>query len=462
MKLKNLSFNKKKCAALLTAVGLSLCKGGISEILSYNGVTTLTNGKDAVVYFSYGTSEDDYSYVSCEDKIGYVKNCYINWDRLSLNNDFVEVNKDYKIEVDSTHLLQYPNSDAPEVGLINKDTIVKVVAKSNDGWCVVNGENYTGFVHESAFIPTKETILYAKITGNNINVRSSASTKKDNIIGFCDVTDTFRILGKENDWYIVDYLGETGYISSQFVKEIDYSKEETDVKKIVYLSCDSPFYSDTNYNIMTYLPQYQNAFVMEEVGEFYKVRIDGIEGYINKNNTKKLSKTFVLVDLSRQILKVYKNNEEVFRTHIISGRKSLPTHIGVFKIGHKVKGYQLTSDNYVDYWMEFDGNIGLHDASWQKDKYYKEVAVKAYDNYSSGFGREYPTEHGSHGCCNLKKADAKIVFGYVNVGDNVLVIGSNSLIKNRILTSNAYLNDLVLDVYEDYVEYDKIKIKKLV
>ena len=462
MKLKNLSFNKKKCAAILTAAGLCLCKVGVSEIISYNTKTTLTNGNDVMVYFSYGTSDDDYSYVSFEDKIGYIKNCYINRDYLYQNNDFTEINKDYKVEVDSTYLFQYPNSDAPEVGVINKDSVVRVIAKSNDGWCVVNVNNSTGFIHESAFIQKKETISYAKITGNNINVRSSASTKKDNIIGFCDITDTFRILSRENGWYIVDYLGQTGYISAQFVKEVNYTNEEIDVKKIVYMSCDSPFYSDLDYNIMSYLPQYQDAFVVDDVGDLYKVRIDGVEGYINKGDTEKLSKTFVLVDLSRQILKVYKNNEEVFRTHIISGRKSLKTHLGAFKIGHKVKGYQLTIDNYVDYWMEFDGNIGLHDADWQKDKYYKEVAIKAYDNYSSGLGKEYPTDHGSHGCCNLKKSDAKIIYNLVSVGDNVLVIGSNSLIKNRIITGNAYLNDLVLYYYDNYVEYDKIKIKKLV
>ena len=299
----------------------------------------------------------------------------------------------------------------------------------------------------------EDTITIAKLTKNNVNVRSSATTKEDNIIGFADVSDQFKILGYENDWYIVNYLGQRAYIKSDFIKEIEMNKDDLEIVRMAYLTCDTPFYKELNSTDIV-LPMYQNVSIIKEEGIYYKVMVDGIIGYVKKDNVKKLTNTCVIVDLSRQILRVYKSGDEIYRAHIISGRKSLQTVIGCFKIGHKVKGYQLTKDNYVDYWIEYDGNRGIHDASWQKNKYYNEVARHAYDNYTSGYGKTYPFKYGSHGCNNMKYNDVQVVYNLVSVGDNVLVIGPNSLVKEKLISK--------LNINYDYLWQDIVKVKKLV
>ena len=180
-------------------------------------------------------------------------------------------------------------------------------------------------------------IQVVKVKKNNVNVRSGPSTRSE-VIGFADITDRFEIIEKEGNWYKVHYLNTEGFIRRDMVREESIAKSDMTYIKIVYLTRESNFYSEANDNsqVLTTLPQYQNAFVISESNNFYRVMVDGVFGYIKKNNTKKLSNTCVIVDLPRQMLRVYKNNHEVGRYHIISGRKSMQTDIGCFTIGHRL------------------------------------------------------------------------------------------------------------------------------
>ena len=467
MKIKNLSINKR-IASVVVAVGFSLCAKASADIISYNqSGAKLSNGMDATLYFTTGTGDNDMAYISFgEGGVGYVYNKDIQYYDFCSNNDYMEVSGDMLVNKNDAYLYQEPIFDNQKiVGSLDKNSIVHVLAKNQDGWyAVINDKYQTGFIYESYLERIDErkdnlieTIRMAKITGNNVNVRSGPSTK-DSIIGFCDVTDCFKVIDYSNDWYMIDYLGKTGYVSKKYVKEINVDSKELKIKKQVYLKRDSSFYNlDGTYMIT--LPKYQNAFVLEEVGDYYKVKVDGIVGYIEKNNTKNLSSRCVVIDLSRQILRVFENNNEIMRAHIITGGETMQTNIGCFKIGHRVPNYQLTPTAFVKYWMQFDGNIGIHDASWQSDKNYADVASNAYSNFSKGKGKTYPSSHGSHGCNNMKEMDASFVYHTIKVGDNVLVIGPNDLIKNNIISKNNEL--MIMKAFIENNDYSKEKVKKL-
>ena len=326
------------------------------------------------------------------------------------------------------------NTKANIIGKVSTGDIFTYISHEGNWYLIdYNGQNaYISDSYANIIDANNTKVTMAKITGNNINIRSSSNMDTNNIIGFADITDSFRIIDKENEWYIIDYLGNIGYVNSKFVKETITDINNLNVIKMVYLTSDSALYDENKTYLIT-LPMYQYAKVISEDNSYYKINIDGIIGYIEKNNTKLLSNTFIVSDLGRQIVKVFKNNKEVYRAHIISGRKSMQTDLGIYKIGHKVKDYQLTSDNFVKYWIQYNGNEGYHDASWQKDKYFMEVAKNAYDNYNQGKLTTYPANHGSHGCNNLKLIDAKKIYDLVNVGDNVLVIKPNNLNKNQII-----------------------------
>lgn len=357
------------------------------------------------------------------------------------------------------------------IGSANNGDTFEYISHEN-GWYLINYQGRYAYVSDaySTEIMIDEnkinmqndninTVNMAKITGNNVNVRSSNSTNtNDNIIGFADVTDYFRIIDKQGDWYIVNYLGQNGYINQKYVQEKQVNEEDTLTKKMVYLTTSDYFYRDTNGTYMSILPEHQYASVIKEEHGYYKVRIDGVIGYINKRNTKDLTNTFIVSDLGRQICRVFKNNKEVYRAHIISGRQSMPTDLGVYKIGHKMRNYQLTQDNFVEYWMQYNGNEGYHDASWQKDSYFTEVSKKAYDNYMAGKILTYPACHGSHGCDNLKVNDAQIIYDLISVGDDVLIISPNSLMRDRLISE---LNNIKLQFNAKLIQETE-KVKKLV
>ena len=461
--MKKIFFNKKKIGALMLAAGISLCsRSGLAEIFSLNKETTLKDGRSVKVYFTTGMTANDYAYVSFDNAVGYLSNSEINYLEYGMNNYYSEV-LGSKMVLQDSFIYQTPNENSGVISNINKNEYVNLVAKNNDGWYVViTSNNLTGFIHENAFKEKVNQVLMAKITGNNVNVRSSASTKEKNVIGFADITDSFTILGKDGDWYIIDYLGNTGYINSKYVKETYVDEEELNIKKIVYVDYDTPFYSDTNGTVLSFLPRYQDATVIGEENGFYKVKIDGCIGFIDKRSTKNLSKNFTLVDLPRQRVRTFKNYKEVHRAHMISGRKSMPTEIGCFKIGHTLKDYQLTPDYVVKYWMQYNGDIGLHDASWQEHDYFVKVANDAYELFAKGKGITAPDYHPSHGCNNLEEIDAAIIYSYISVGDNVLVIGPNSLINDHVLSSlNSIIHQFVYYSLDEDI-LDNMKVKKLV
>lgn len=63
-------------------------------------------------------------------------------------------------------------------------------------------------------------------------------------------------------------------------------------------------------------------------------------------------------------------------------------------------------NDYVQYWMPFDGEIGFHDASWEKP---------------SAFGTGIYHTDGSHGCVHLPTAIAAWVYDWAPVGTTVTV-----------------------------------------
>lgn len=466
MKISNFEVNKKKVISLLFALGLCLCPKESLALLSYNSKEKLSNGQDVKVYFTTGDGPTDYAFVTLENQVGYIENQYIIFNSVP-NYDYEEKSGTLYTK-DNCNMYVEPSWNSLAIFSFTSNTPINLIAKSYDGWYAVFVNNQTGFIHENCLTNQMNSRKIAKITGNNVNIRSTPEKCK-NIIGFCDKTDKFVILGNYGDWYNIDYLGQSSYISSSFVREEMINENDLNYQKAVYLTRDSNFYRDVNGNYLTTLPMYQNAFVIEESGDYLKVMIDGVVGYISKNDTKTISTNFAVVDLGRQIIKVYHGTKEVFRAHIISGRKVLQSDMGYFKIGHHLRDYPLTSDHTVAFWMQYNGDEGIHDADWQKKKYFEEVAIAAYERFTKGMAQTYPSSRGSQGCINLTYEDAMIIFGLLNVGDHVLVIAPNNLVKNNLLSKRTMKVSELLNLkwtveklsQEKTCFYNKIKTKKI-
>ena len=103
---------------------------------------------------------------------------------------------------------------------------------------------------------------------------------------------------------------------------------------------------------------------------------------------------------------LYKDGGYFLTGSCVTGKDSTPTNIGLFSIRTKMREYDMQKYNvHVAYWMPFDGDIGLHDASWRKGQ----------------FGGTIYKKNGSHGCVNLPEDVAKTIYENVEKGTPVLV-----------------------------------------
>lgn len=121
-----------------------------------------------------------------------------------------------------------------------------------------------------------------------------------------------------------------------------------------------------------------------------------------------IGNTYVEINITRQYLWFYKGGKLITQGAIVTGNpnKGNSTKLGIYMLNYKEKGSTLIGHNYeaeVTYWMPFNGNIGIHDASWR---------------YS--FGREIYKRNGTHGCVNVSLYLAKKIFDNIEDGTPVI------------------------------------------
>ena len=119
--------------------------------------------------------------------------------------------------------------------------------------------------------------------------------------------------------------------------------------------------------------------------------------------------SYVEINLTAQHLYLYKNGSLVIDSEFVSGNpsKGNATHTGVFGVTYTEKNATLKGQNYatpVSFWMPFNGNEGMHDATWR-----------------SSFGGSIYKRNGSHGCVNLPYSVAQTIFENVSAGFPVFV-----------------------------------------
>lgn len=126
------------------------------------------------------------------------------------------------------------------------------------------------------------------------------------------------------------------------------------------------------------------------------------KGWVKGEND--IGDSYVEIDLTNQHLYVYENGEIILESDFVSGNMSNSnmTPAGVFGITYKKKNAVLRGEDYeapVNYWMPFNGNIGMHDATWRRK-----------------FGGDIYLTSGSHGCINLPLKNAAKIYEYVSTG----------------------------------------------
>lgn len=122
-----------------------------------------------------------------------------------------------------------------------------------------------------------------------------------------------------------------------------------------------------------------------------------------KKGKEDIGSTYIEIDLTNQHLYLYERGEVILETDLVSGSMNVPRNVtpqGVFGLTYKTRNAVLRGEDYetpVSYWMPFNGNVGMHDATWR-----------------SSFGGTIYLTNGSHGCINLPYKMAAKIYDYVS------------------------------------------------
>lgn len=118
--------------------------------------------------------------------------------------------------------------------------------------------------------------------------------------------------------------------------------------------------------------------------------------------------TYVEISIASQHMWMYKNGQQIVSTPIVTGTAGqYDTPTGTYALMYKALNVTLKGEGYaspVTYWMPFNGDIGIHDASWR-----------------SQYGGSIYLTNGSHGCVNTPYAQAGIIYDNISDGDPVIV-----------------------------------------
>ena len=115
---------------------------------------------------------------------------------------------------------------------------VVVVLEKNGDWCKVLYNLKEGYMHAD-YLKIQTTghaeLGYGSVTGNNVNLRSGASTSASKVAS-SDKGDKAYIVGVENGWYRVIFAGKVCFIRSDFLAltEAPYENKASSKSPIFY------------------------------------------------------------------------------------------------------------------------------------------------------------------------------------------------------------------------------------
>ncbi|WP_046066026.1 L,D-transpeptidase family protein [Clostridium scatologenes] len=126
------------------------------------------------------------------------------------------------------------------------------------------------------------------------------------------------------------------------------------------------------------------------------------------HSSNDIGNTYVEVDMGRQHLWFYKNGSLVVQGDVVTGKVSdgHATPEGIYSLKYKERHATLKGQGYaspVDYWMPFNGGIGIHDATWRPV-----------------FGGSIYMSDGSHGCVNSPHYLAQTIYENIEEGTPIV------------------------------------------
>lgn len=374
-------------------------------VVEYNGKKGLVANVSRHIHEISSSSTTSSKYPHTDDEF-YAK----LYDWFYFRDTSLEKNRNRIIPSGTTiHILgTYKNNSSfwvveynSEIGLVvkNSDTIIRVSSESS-------GTSNSGYPYTVKLADW----FYFRYNPSEID-KNRIVPKESEVI----VTDMVNSNG--SSYLAIKYNGRSGYI---------YNNSKFIIKTVSNFD-----YSGYSYNAIiteTAIMRSENGSRMCALNSGTYISVLGIDnnnplrsvisynGRVGTVLTECLSSSnasqynnAIIINIASQTVKMYRNGNLICSGLCVTGQYGeYDTPKGKYYIQSLEPNYHFTKygDTTVAFWMQYNGNYGLHDANWRD-----------YDE----FGGNTYKYNGSHGCTNLPYDLAKKIYSNCYVGMPVII-----------------------------------------
>ncbi|PEB50556.1 peptidase P60 [Bacillus pseudomycoides] len=212
----------------------------------------------------------------------------------------------YTVTADVLNVRSGAGTEHNIISKVKEGQVLQVIGQEN-GWFKVNVNGQTGYV-SGDFVTTggKQGTTVQQGTGNytvnvsSLNVRTGPSTSHT-VLGSVSKGQTVQVVGEVQDWFKVNYNGETGYVSKDFVTKggtaVSNQTEKPAANNNVTLQTGGSYVVNTGALKVRTGPATYNAVIggvtngqtLQVTGVengWYKINHNGRTGYVSADYVK--------------------------------------------------------------------------------------------------------------------------------------------------------------------------------
>lgn len=241
-----------------------------------NGETLVITGKDGEWY-----------QINYYGKTGYVYEKYAE-----IKGDIL-----FRTTTENLNLRKTMNTSSEVLGVIPKNTTVKVLSSSN-GWSRVYYNGKFGYCYSSYLVSNnnntnnntssittlnKEGKVINVASNDTLNVRSLPNTSGSVITTLTNGTKV-QVIGQDTQtkWYKISYNGKTGYVSNSYISIVGAWNSSTTTTMYTTTNLNLRSGSSTSHSILTTIPSGASVTCYsKDSNGWMKVSYNGITGYVN-------------------------------------------------------------------------------------------------------------------------------------------------------------------------------------
>ena len=353
-----------------------------------------------------------------------------NWYKINFNGKTAYVSKDYTTKISSSNtvvsgkgkvvnvgnstlrLRQSPSTSSAILGTLREGETFDIIAKSGE-WYNIKTAGKVGFIHGNYVKvieedntttpntppPSTPSVIKGQVfgvEGSNLRVRTAPSLNSSTYGYLLNGTEV-EITGESGEWYAINYKGETGYCSKNYIKKIGTGSPEnnggssgntttpevpeTPTKfkgEVINANTGLRVRSgaSTSSSVLGYIYTGEKVDIIGESGNWYKINYNGKEGYSSKDYIKKVTDSTPNNDTNNNTNNNNNNGESQVTSkkgevvgadvglRIRSEASTSSSVLGYIYTGEKV---EITGESGNWYKINYKGNVGFVSKDYIKE-----------------------------------------------------------------------------------------------